>query len=139
MYDWNTELSGYFERKYSDKFNDGEAASNLNREIENFLIGMVIPAFDGLKQTLANKERTLYIDKERQVVRTVVRYGDTTEFVYEIKIKHVGNRAVAIKNADGRESIIEPQASKNDNSITSLTQDDIRSSFVFEYISSMGY
>jgi hypothetical protein len=71
-------------------------------------------------------------------VRAAVRHGDTAEFIYEVKIQHVGNRAVAIINADGHESIIEPQASKNDNSLASLTRDDIRSSFVYEYIAAMG-
>jgi hypothetical protein len=138
IYNWHDELAGYFDRMYTEKTGDMAAASKQNKEIEDFLIVTAIPAFEGLKQSLAERKRSLHIDKDRQSVRVAVRYGDTTEFVYELKVKHVGSRAAAVKVLDGRESIIEPQASKNDNSIASLTEDDIRNSFVFEYIAAMG-
>jgi hypothetical protein len=138
MYDWKQELEGYFESRANDKFDDGVAAAKLNREIEDFLVETVIPALDGLKKSLAEKGRTLYIDKEKQSVRAAVRFGDTAEFVYEVRARHAGVKALAVKHIDGRESIIEPAASKNDNSIASLTMDDIRSSFVFEYLAAMG-
>lgn len=137
MYEWKEELEEYFDSKDSARFRDIVAVSKLNREIEDFLIEKAIPAFEGLKNILAEKNRSLYIDKDRQSVSAAVRFGDTAEFVYTIKIKHIGDKAVAIKSVDGKESIIEPQVSKNDNSIDSLTQDDIRSSFVFEYIASI--
>jgi hypothetical protein len=138
MYDWKEELEGYFQSKSADKFDDGVAASKLNKEIEDFLIETAIPALDGLKQSLAQRGRSLHIDKEKQSVRAAVRFGDTAEFVYELKVRHTGIKAVAIKYIEGRESIIEPAAFKNDNSIDSVTMDDIRGSFVFEYIAAMG-
>ena len=137
MYDWKEELSGYFDSKAAEKFDDSVAAARLNREIEDFLIETVIPALDGLKHTLEEKGRTMHIDKDKQSVRAAVRFGDTTEFIYEVRARHVGIKAVAIKHIDGRETIIQPQAANGDNSIDSLTADDIRSSFVFEYIASM--
>jgi hypothetical protein len=138
MYDWKEELKSYFESKDTEKFSDGVAAAKLNREIENFLIKTAIPALDGLKEDLQTKNRTLHIDKDKQVIRTAVRFGDTAEFIYELRIRKVGDKACALKFVNGRESIIAPQAVKNDNSINSLGQDDIRASFVYEYIAAMG-
>jgi len=138
MYDWKEELNDYFESKDTEKFSDGVAAAKLNRDIENFLIKTVIPALDGLKEDLTAKNRTLHIDKIKQVIKTAVRFGDTAEFIYEIRIRKVGEKACALKFVNGMESIITPQAVKNDNSINSITMDDIRSSFVYEYIAAMG-
>jgi hypothetical protein len=138
MYDWKEELNDYFESKDTEKFSDGVAAAKLNRDIENFLIKTAIPALDGLKEDLTAKNRTLHIDKIKQVIKTAVRFGDTAEFIYEIRIRKVGEKACALKFVNGMESIITPQTIKNDNSISSLTMDDIRGSFVYEYIASMG-
>jgi hypothetical protein len=137
MYDWAGELGGYFDSNASEKFDDGVAASKLNREIEDFLVETAIPAFDGLKKKMETRNRSLHIDKEKHVVSVAVRFGDITEFVYKLSVMHSGHIAVAVKQVGSKESIIEPQASKNDNSIASLTMDDIRSSFVFEYIAAM--
>lgn len=138
MYDWKEELKSYFESKDNEKFSDGVAAAKLNREIENFLVKTAIPALDGLKEELSSRNRTLHIDKDRQVIKAAVRFGDTAEFVYEIRIRRVGDKACALKSVNGREAIIAPQAMKNDNSINSLAEDDIRASFVYEYIAAMG-
>jgi hypothetical protein len=138
MYNWKDELNTYFESKDTEKFSDGVAAAKLNRDIENFLIKTAIPALDGLKEGLAAKNRTLHIDKEKQVIKSAVRFGDTAEFVYELRIRKIGDKACAIKVVNGKESIIAPQSLKSDNSINSLGVDDIRSSFVYEYIAAMG-
>jgi len=138
MYDWKEELKSYFESKDTEKFSDGVAAAKLNREIENFLVKTAIPALDGLKEELSARNRTLHIDKDKQVIKAAVRFGDTAEFVYEVRIRRVGDKACALKFVNGRESIIAPQQMKNDNSINSIEPDDIRASFVYEYIAAMG-